>query len=402
MLLLVFASFCSSFLHAAWVAPGPATAVTLVSRSSSSISLSWTSGTGTRRIVVARNSATANATPVNGIEYSAASNSFSDGANAITGAGNVVVYNGTGSSITVSGLSALTTYSFFVYEYNGSGAGTEYSSAASLTSQSTLATAPPAQVSSNAFTYGGIQATNLVKLDYPAAATVGAAGYLLLYKEGAGQTLAADELPADGTTYAAGTVIGAAIVAAVVTSSAQTASNISGLNGSKYFTFFLVPYAGSNAAATNSFNTSGGIASRYVPSFSGTAVSNGGESTALSSLVNTSTITNATDGLQVWQFTLSESDDDALPTIVKSLVLSASANNQMGFSTAIQSAALFDGSTLLSHAVISGNQLQFSGLSVTIPDNGSKTFSLRLSLKGNVNSGASTGGNKDGDRFAFQ
>ncbi|GAB4093243.1 hypothetical protein GCM10028786_21700 [Flaviaesturariibacter terrae] len=351
---------------------------------------------------MARLSATANVTPAAGTEYTAVSNSFSDAANPVTGSGNIVIYNGTGTATTITGLAALTTYSFFVYEYNGSGASTEYSTAASLTSQSTLAAAPSAQVSSSAFTFGGIQSTNVVKLDFPAATTVGGSGYLIMYKEGSGQSLAGGDLPVDGTTYAAAGVIGSATIASVITSSAQTTSNISGLTGSKHFTFFLVPYAGSNASATNSFNTAGTIGSRYVPSFAGSAASNGGETATLSSLVNTTTISNNTQGFQVWQFTLSETDDDALPTILKSLTISASANNQLSFSTAIQSAALFSGSTLLGNAVISGNQLQFTGLALTIPDNGSSMLSLRVSLKSNVNSGASTGGNKDGDRFAFQ
>ncbi|RYY67441.1 MAG: T9SS type A sorting domain-containing protein [Chitinophagaceae bacterium] len=392
----------SAGLRAAPIAPSPATAVTLTGRSSPAISLSWTSGSGARRIVVARLTATANAVPVNGTEYVAASNSFSDASNPLTGTGNVVVYNGTGTSVTVSGLSALTTYSFFVYEYNGTGATSEYSTAASLTSQSTLAAAPSGQVSSSAFTFSGIGAGNVVKLDYPAASTVGGSGYLLLYKEGAGQSLGAGDLPVGGTTYAAGGSIGTATIAAVVTSSAQTTSNISGLTGSKHFTFFIVPYAGSNSGGTNSFNTAGTIGSRYVPSFSGAAASLGGETASLSSLVNTASITDNSQGFQVWQLSLSETDDDALPTILKSLTVSASANNQMGFSTAIRSAALFQGSSLLGQAVISGNQLQFTGLSLTIPDNGSATLSLRISLLANVNGGASTGANKDGDRFAFQ
>ncbi|RYY89710.1 MAG: T9SS type A sorting domain-containing protein [Chitinophagaceae bacterium] len=399
---LLLAFFVSMGLSAAPVAPSPASAVTLSSRSSSSISLSWTIGTGSRRIVVARLSATANAVPANGTEYISSSNSFSDAGNPLTGTGNVVVYNGTGNSVTITGLSALTTYSFFVYEYNGTGGSTEYSAAASLTSQSTLATAPSGQVSSNAFTFGGIQATNVVKLDYPAATTVGGSGYLLLYKEGNGQTLAGGDLPTDGTTYTAGGTLGTATIAVVVTSSAQVVSNIAGLTGSKHYTFFILPYAGSNSGGTNSFNTSGTIGSRYIPSFSGTAASLGGETTNLSSLENTASIANNSQGYQVWQLSLSESDDDALPTIIKSLIVSASANNQMGFSTAVRSAALFNGSTLLANAVISGNQLQFTGLNVNITDNGSVTLSLRISLLGNVNSGASTGANKDGDRFAFQ
>lgn len=55
-------------------------------------------------------------TPVNGTNYAA---NAAYGSGATIGAGNYVVMNGTGNSVTVTGLTAGTTYYFKVFEYNG-------------------------------------------------------------------------------------------------------------------------------------------------------------------------------------------------------------------------------------------------------------------------------------------
>lgn len=80
-----------------------------------SIDLSWASGNGAKRIVVA-STAPIVGTPTDQTNYSANSN-FGSGS---TIAANVfVVYNGNGNSTTVNGLSASTTYYFAIFEYNG-------------------------------------------------------------------------------------------------------------------------------------------------------------------------------------------------------------------------------------------------------------------------------------------
>lgn len=80
------------------------------------LTVNWTRGNGTAGvIVVARLTATAAVTPSSGTSY-AANPVFGSGA--ITGAGNFVVYNGTGTTVNISGLVASTSYTFTVYEYN--------------------------------------------------------------------------------------------------------------------------------------------------------------------------------------------------------------------------------------------------------------------------------------------
>jgi len=391
--------------------PAPASGVTLTGRTSSSVSLSWTNGTGAARIVVARpTSGVTNFGPQAGVYYHvSAPGSFIGPGNDQTGPGNVVVFNGSGSSVTVTGLNAAAAYSFFVYEYNGMAGSTQYSIAASLTNQSTLAIPPSEQPAAAAFLFAGIQSGNAIRLEYPAAGTIGGSGYLLLYKEGSGASLIPADLPQNGTSYAVGGSIGTAAIAAVITNSSQTASNLSNISGLGHYTFFLLPFSGSNAAATNSFNTTGTIASRYIPSFSGSFQGAGGEAGVISSLVNISTISQVSQGVQVWQFQLSEgADADTLPTILRSITFNTPlVGNQMSWPAAIQTAALFIGSTPV-NAVFglspTSNQLQFTNIgNVSVPDNGSLLLSLRISMRPNVNNGASTGSNnQDGRRFVFQ
>ncbi len=78
-----------------------------------SLTLNWVSGNGTSRIVVARKSSEINAEPTNNTPYSANS-VFGIGSNL---GGGFVVYNGTGSSVNVTGLDSTSTYYFTVIEY---------------------------------------------------------------------------------------------------------------------------------------------------------------------------------------------------------------------------------------------------------------------------------------------
>ncbi len=79
-----------------------------------SATVSFTRGNGNRVIVLARNGSAVNADPVYNTSYTANAN-FGSGTQ--VGTGNYVVYDGTGNSVTVTGLTVGTTYHFAVYEY---------------------------------------------------------------------------------------------------------------------------------------------------------------------------------------------------------------------------------------------------------------------------------------------
>ena len=80
-----------------------------------SATISFTAGNGAKRIAVVSTTNFAN-TPVNGTAYTA---NTTFGSGSTVGAGNFVVLNGTGNSVTITGLTANTTYFMKVFEYNG-------------------------------------------------------------------------------------------------------------------------------------------------------------------------------------------------------------------------------------------------------------------------------------------
>ncbi len=79
------------------------------------IDLSWTRGDGNKVIVLAKEASAVDSNPADGTSYNANS-TFGTGDQ--IGTGNYVVYDGTGTSVSVTGLNSATTYHFAVYEYN--------------------------------------------------------------------------------------------------------------------------------------------------------------------------------------------------------------------------------------------------------------------------------------------
>ena len=86
-----------------------------------SLTVNWSRGTpspGNGVVVVARLTATSNVDPTSGTTYTANTAFGSGSGSAITGAGNFVIYVGTGTTANITGLTAGTSYTFTVYEYN--------------------------------------------------------------------------------------------------------------------------------------------------------------------------------------------------------------------------------------------------------------------------------------------
>lgn len=102
---------------------GATTNLSISTGNCNDLALRWTNGTGTRRLVIARENGSVNALPVDGSFYNASS-VFGQGSN--LGSGNYVVYDGTDTTVTVTGLSVGQRYFFAVIEYNGYGFTTNY------------------------------------------------------------------------------------------------------------------------------------------------------------------------------------------------------------------------------------------------------------------------------------
>ncbi len=83
--------------------------------SNSALKLSWVSGNGNYRMVVARQAGFVNWSPSANMNYPANSN-FSTATD--LGSGNKVVYSGNGNSAVITGLNAYTNYYFTIYEFN--------------------------------------------------------------------------------------------------------------------------------------------------------------------------------------------------------------------------------------------------------------------------------------------
>ncbi|MFT3934349.1 MAG: serine hydrolase [Chitinophagaceae bacterium] len=80
-----------------------------------SVTVNWSNGNGNSRLVLAKQDNSVDAFPLDGTDYTA-NNTFGSGN--VLGSNTYAVYNGTGNSVTVSGLTPGKTYNFRVIEYN--------------------------------------------------------------------------------------------------------------------------------------------------------------------------------------------------------------------------------------------------------------------------------------------
>jgi len=99
-----------------------------------SMDVNWLNGDATNHMVVI-NTSNSFTNPLDGNVYSA--NNF------YTGSGQQVVYNGTGSTVNVSGLTPSTTYYYRVYAYNGSGSATKYNTSTATDNPNSQVTSAP-------------------------------------------------------------------------------------------------------------------------------------------------------------------------------------------------------------------------------------------------------------------
>lgn len=129
-------------------APEPtsnASAFTVSNPTNTTLTLNWTNGNGSRRIILAKALTAVNSTPTDENIYNANS---AFGLGTQIGIENYVVYDGTGTTVTVTGLNLLTQYHFRIFEYNGTGGAINYLTTGTTISNGT--TLPVTLVSFNA------------------------------------------------------------------------------------------------------------------------------------------------------------------------------------------------------------------------------------------------------------
>ncbi|MFO0719021.1 MAG: Ig-like domain-containing protein [Candidatus Paceibacterota bacterium] len=99
-----------------------ASSVTFSSVEYNRMTVSWTNGNGSRRVAFMKAASSGTASPVDGTSY-ASSSVFGSG-DQIGSSGWYAIYDGLGSSVTVTGLTQGVTYIVQVFEYNGVSSGT--------------------------------------------------------------------------------------------------------------------------------------------------------------------------------------------------------------------------------------------------------------------------------------
>jgi autotransporter-associated beta strand protein len=132
-----------TFLTLANMPTTQATGASGSSLQNGNLTFSWTRGNGADCIVLVSAGSAVNAAPVSGTTYTASA-TFGNGTQ--IGSGNYVAFIGTGNTVTLTGLSASTTYYVAVFELNGSGGSQNYLTTSPATANQTTVAVPVATI----------------------------------------------------------------------------------------------------------------------------------------------------------------------------------------------------------------------------------------------------------------
>ncbi|MEJ7627472.1 MAG: endonuclease [Ferruginibacter sp.] len=263
-----------------WTASGPActppatqaTAAAITNITSSAFDINFTPGNGTNSLVVVKANSAVSGNPVSGTPYTA--NSVF-GTGGTISAGEFVVFNGTGNTVTVSGLSTGTTYHISVYTFNSSD--NCYNTTVPATSSATTICIEPT-----------VQVNTITINPFTTSAAINWSGgngnsSLVLFN-----TTNSFTTPADGTLYTGSSAYtsGQQVVFAGSGSSVTVTGLISNV------TYYATVFTYNNCGGTPDYLTTGNI----VQSFTTTSAANYYSSittqtcaplkTALSSIIN--------------------------------------------------------------------------------------------------------------------
>ncbi|MCE1187950.1 MAG: fibronectin type III domain-containing protein [Ignavibacteria bacterium] len=233
-----------------------ASAITFSSVTASGLTIGWTSGNGANRIVKVNTSNSFTA-PVDATTYTA---------NAIYASGEQTVYNGNGSTASITGLTAGTQYYVTVYEYNGSAGSEKYLTTGNpVNNTSTLAAEPTTNAGAPTFT--AISATGFT-MNFTSG---NGAGRIVLVKSGS----AVNSAPVDGTTYTANAAFGSGTQLGtgnyVVYSGTGNSVTVTGLSAATTYYAAVYEFNGS-ATTTNFYTTTPGTANQITAPAAPTAI----------------------------------------------------------------------------------------------------------------------------------
>lgn len=177
-----------------------ASSLTISNPTTTTQSVTWTNGNGSRRLVVARmgTALTATEEPADNTSYTA--NAAFGSAGTALGNG-FIVYDGTGNSVSVSNLAPNVIYYYRVYEYNGLDASANY-----------LLTSPPNANRTTLQVEPITQATNLTFSSVTTSSTTiswtNGSGNERIVIARANNPITSSEYPVDGTTYTGAAAFG--------------------------------------------------------------------------------------------------------------------------------------------------------------------------------------------------
>lgn len=215
-----------------------ATALTASNTTTTGTDLTWTDGASTSGSLVGlRLTSNGILAPSSGTNYTPTLNFSTAAGSNLINANNVVVAKSNSGTVTgITGLTPGTQYTATPYAYNGSGTNVCFNTTNPESFNFwTLATEP---ASHSSFTSCGASTATSIVVNFAAASTISANGYVILYRQGATPT----GTPVDGIIYGAGATIGDATIGAYVNSSIATSATIGSLNGGSSYTFILVPF----------------------------------------------------------------------------------------------------------------------------------------------------------------
>ena len=138
-----------------------------------STTLTWSNGNGTKRIVVAKQGVSPTGTPVNGTNYTA---NATFGLGNTIAAGEYIVYNGTGNTVTVTGLGNGVTYGYTVFDYNCS-PNNQYNTANATNNPITKQTQFAILVQTGPVSGTSVQCTNVIGQAYSISPIINATNY---------------------------------------------------------------------------------------------------------------------------------------------------------------------------------------------------------------------------------
>lgn len=231
------------FTNATTLAAEPSSqtsAISVTSVSQTGMTINWTNGNGSNRIVLVKAGGAVDSNPVDAISYTA-NTIFGSGTQ--IGTGNYVVYNSTGNSVSITGLTAGTNYNIAIFEFNGNAGTYNYLSAGSaISSQYSMYSAPSTPTN---LTFSSITSSSL-KASFTAPGTA-PTGYLVLRRT----NNAVGSVPVAGSTYTQGSTLGSDDVVYVGTSR-WNAYDQTGLADNTAYVYAVYSYNGAGQATNYS------------------------------------------------------------------------------------------------------------------------------------------------------